>query len=117
MHLNGEVPSGSGYTSAASSVSKSARSNVGYAVFPRSDDFLNVFLLEGTLTLVAVLLVHSFGREEEDKTILPAFAWITLPQVVYLACTSSSSLGFIPLVIVCTGRCLWAVLDEDVVGP
>ena len=104
--------------SAASSVSKSARSNVGYAVFPRWDNFLNVILLEG-YTLVAVLLVLSFGREEEDefRPILPAVAWITLPQVVYLACTSSSSLGFIPLVIVCTGCCLWAVLDDDVVGP
>ena len=104
--------------SAASSVSKSARSNVGYAVFPRWDNFLNVILLEG-YTLVAVLLVLSFGREEEDESrpILPAVAWITLPQVVYLACTSSSSLGFIPLVIVCTGCCLWAVLDDDVVGP
>ena len=104
--------------SAASSVSKSARSNVGYAVFPRWDTFLNVILLEG-YTLVAVLLVLSFGREEEDefRPILPAVAWITLPQVVYLACTSSSSLGFIPLVIVCTGCCLWAVLDDDVVGP
>jgi hypothetical protein len=94
--------------SAASSVSKSARSNVGYAVFPRLDDFLNRILLEGTFFL---LLPGALGP------ILPAVAWITLPQVVYLACTSSSSLGFIPLVIVCTGCCLWAVLDDDVVGP
>ena len=94
--------------SAASSVSKSARSNVGYAVFPRWDDFLNRILLEGTFFL---LLPGALGP------ILPAVAWITLPQVVYLACTSSSSLGFIPLVIVCTGCCLWAVLDDDVVGP
>merc|ERR1712194_929836 len=91
--------------SAASSVWTSARSNVGYAVLPESDIW-NVYLL-----------FCSFFSLGEFQPILPLAAWITLPQALYLACTSSSSFGFIPLVIVCTGCCLQAVLDDDVVGP
>ena len=114
--------------SAASSVWKSALSNVGYAVLPESRDFLNGFLnfvfLNWTFWVFffstaggIIFELESFIALGEFQPILPLAAWITLPQALYLACTSSSSLGFIPLVIVCTGCCLQAVLDDDVVGP
>ena len=109
--------------SAASSVWKSARSNVGYAVLPESDIW-NVYLLFcsfffGTCATAGGIIfeLESFIALGEFQPILPVAAWITLPQALYLACTSSSSFGFIPLVIVCTGCCLRAVLDDDVVGP
>ena len=114
--------------SAASSVWKSALSNVGYAVLPESRDFLNgllnVVFLSWTFwafffsTAGGIIFeLESFITLGEFQLILPLAAWITLPQALYLACTSSSSFGFIPLVIVCTGCCLRAVLDDDVVGP
>ena len=136
--------------SAASSVWKSARSNVGYAVLPKSDIDLNfiwllltsyffiilVFVADGGFVADGALFeLKSFTEGEinhsrwvksswvksitlgEFQLTLPLAAWIALPEAVYLACTSSSSLGFIPLVIVCTGCCLRAVLDDDVVGP
>ena len=114
--------------SAASSVWTSARSNVGYAVLPESRDFLNgllnVVFLSWTFwafffsTAGGIIFeLESFITLGEFQLILPLAAWITLPQALYLACTSSSSFGFIPLVIVCTGCCLRAVLDDDVVGP
>ena len=117
--------------SAASSVWTSARSNVGYAVLPKSDD-LNFILLLLTSYFFIILAIpnggvfvadgalfelKSFITLGEFQLILPLAAWIALPEAVYLACTSSSSLGFIPLVIVCTGCCLRAVLDDDVVDP
>ena len=109
--------------SAASSVWKSALSNVGYAVLPESDIW-NVYLLFcsfffGTCATAGGIIfeLESFIALGEFQPILPLAAWITLPQALYLACTSSSSFGFIPLVIVCTGCCLRAVLDDDVVDP
>ena len=136
--------------SAASSVWTSARSNVGYAVLPKSDIDLNfiwllltsyffiilVFVADGGYIADGALFeLKSFTEGEinhsrwvksswvksitlgEFQLTLPLAAWIALPEAVYLACTSSSSLGFIPLVIVCTGCCLRAVLDDDVVCP
>ena len=113
--------------SAAFSVWKSTWSNVGYAF--RLDIPLNSLFYAGELWLAFCAGAStSFGigilfqpisliTLGEFQLILPLAAWIALPEAVYLACTSSSSLGFIPLVIVCTGCCLRAVLDDDVVGP
>ena len=109
------------HPSAASSVWKSARSNVGYA-YLRPDDTLNVVFLSSALAPCILLnrflfqptLLITLG---EFQPILPLAACIALPQAVYSACTSSSSFGFIPLVIVCTGCCLRAVLDDDAVDP
>lgn len=115
--------------SAASSVWKSALSNVGYAVLPETDivvwnGLLNFVLLccSFWFSLFAtaggiIFELGSFIALGEFQPLLPLAAWITLPQALYLACTSSSSFGFIPLVIVCTGCCLRAVLDDDVVDP
>ena len=111
--------------SAAFSVWKSTWSNVGYAF--RLDIPLNSLFYAVELWLaVCAGASTSFGigilfqpisliTLGEFQLILPLAAWITLPQAVYSACTSSWS--FIPLVIVCTGCCLWAVLDDDVVDP
>ena len=111
--------------SAAFSVWKSTWSNVGYAF--RLDIPLNSLFYAGELWLAFCAGAStSFGigilfqpisliTLGEFQLILPLAAWITLPQAVYSACTSSWS--FIPLVIVCTGCCLWAVLDDDVVDP
>ena len=124
------------YPSAASSMWKSARSNVGYA-YPRPDQFdpLNVISLSTACCTFVILLDRFLFQPStirsasslitetslitlgEFQPILPLVAWITLPQAVYSACTSSSSFGFIPLVIVCTVCCLRAVLDDDVVDP
>ena len=109
--------------SAASSVWMSARSNVGYAVLPNYGFWSILLLVWSSLFGIfataggVIFELESFITLGEFQLFLPLAAWVYLPQAVYLACTSSSSFGFIPLVIVCTGCCLRAVLDDDVVGP
>ena len=109
--------------SAASSVWMSARSNVGYAVLPNDGIWSILLLVWSSLFGIfataggIIFELESFITLGEFQLFLPLAAWVYLPQAVYLACTSSSSFGFIPLVIVCTGCCLRAMLDDDVVGP